>query len=166
MPITCVRWELHSAWAKRSCAWALIQKRDRVFAELESGKKVQGGYASLRRWPAGQWRLAAAGGSGATGGFARKDQGQRGLSDRCAAYLRRRRYHRVSRAGQHVDGAGPSRELPDVRRSFRAYAGTVSLRHLHHSRNFYRRPDRRKADGGQSPLRSGNLEIQRAGQRA
>ena len=124
------------------------EKRDRVFAELESGKKIQADmllYAVGRQANGDQLRLEAA---GLTARSSRQNQGERGLPDRRSAHLRGRRRHRIPRAGKHVDGTGAPGELPDVRRAIRAHAGLVSLRDLHDSRNFNGRPDRREIDGG------------------
>ena len=72
-------------------------------------------------------------------------EGQRALSNRSRAHLRRRRCDRLPRAGQHRDGAGPAGGLSCLRRADQFDARAVSLRHLRDPRNLDGRQDRRAA---------------------
>ena len=86
-------------------------QRDRVFAELESGKKVQADallYAVGRQANGDQLRLEAAGLQPDPRG---KIKVNAHYQTERAAHLRGRRHHRLPRARQHFHGAGPPREL-------------------------------------------------------
>ena len=107
--------------------------RDRVFAELESGKRVQGDvllYAVGRQ--ANGDRLSIEVGR-ASNRPSRQGQRECRFSDQRPPYLRCGRRHRLPRAREHLNGARPPRELPHVWSAFRAHARAISLRHLHHS---------------------------------
>ena len=58
------------------------------------------------------------------------------LPDQRAAHLRRRRRDRLSEPRLHLDGAGPHRRLPRLRRRDAAGAGILPLRHLRRAGNF------------------------------
>ena len=64
------------------------------------------------------------------------------LPDQRAAHLRRRRRHRLSEPRLDLDGAGPHRRLPRLRRAGAAAAGVLSLRHLFGAGDLDRRHDR------------------------
>ena len=93
------------------------EERDRVFAKLESGKTVHGAallYAVGRRANSDQLNIEAL---GLTAGRPRQVDRRRKLPDCGPARLCGRRRHRVSRAGQHLDGAGQACELSYFRRA-------------------------------------------------
>ena len=101
---------------EKVCSVGFDEERDRVFAKLESGKTVHGQallYAVGRRANSDQLNLEAI---GLHAGRARQADGGRALPDGGALRIRRRRCHRVSGAGEHLDGAGKAGELPHLRR--------------------------------------------------
>lgn len=91
------------------------QQRDRVFAELESGKKILADglvYSVGRQANGDQLRLEAAGlQADPRGKLSVNSYFQTG----CCAYLRGRRRHRVSGTREHLDGTGTVGKLSYVR---------------------------------------------------
>ena len=82
-------------------------------AGLGQGDRVRDG--ALRHRPPGRHRAPRAGAHGPGVRQARADQGRRGLPDRGAAHLRRRRRRGRRRARRDRDGAGPDRGPARVR---------------------------------------------------
>jgi NAD(P) transhydrogenase len=112
------------------------EQRDRVFAELESGKKVQANallYAVGRQANGDQLNLEAA-------GLEPDPRGKVMVNDW------------ISCLGEHIDGAGQIVELPYVRIAVGEYVGAVPLRDLHDTGNFDGGADRREINGGESSL--------------
>jgi NAD(P) transhydrogenase len=64
------------------------------------------------------------------------------IADQRAAYLCRRRRHRLSESRLDLDGTGTGRRLPRTRNGADGAAGILSLRHLFGAGNLDRRPDR------------------------
>ena len=88
-----------------------------AIASLASGKKIPAEtvmYSAGRQGETDDLDLDAA---GLERRQARPDQGRRVLPDQGAAHLRGRRRHRLPRAGGDLDGAGPGRGLPRLRRA-------------------------------------------------
>ena len=90
------------------------QERDRVFAKLESGKTVHGAallYAVGRKGNSDQLNLESI-------GLAPGDRGKLTVDDNFqdgdSAHLRGWRRYWISRVGQHIDGAGKTRQLPHL----------------------------------------------------
>ena len=104
----------------------------RFRAALESGKKVNGQallYTVGRQANSDKLNLVPPVCSPKSAAGCRK----RKFSDLGPAYLCRWRRDRVSRVGQHLHGARPSRQLSHVRQAWENAGEPDSLRHLHHS---------------------------------
>ena len=109
--------------------------------------------------PAGRQRPPQPGGGRADRRQARPDRGRRLVPDRGAAHLRGGRRDRVPGAGRHLDGAGPARRPPRLRRPAARGQRPAADRHLQHSRDQLRGPDRGAADQGQRAVRGGRLPL-------
>jgi NAD(P) transhydrogenase len=131
------------------------EERDKVFAALESGKKVRGQALLYTIGRQSQQRQAENRSGRFDSGRARQAGGERTFSDGCAAYLRGGRRDWVSGAGQHFDGAGAAGGLPYVRQAQQVAAESDSLWHLHDSGNFDGGRDRGRADAQPTPYESG-----------
>ena len=141
------------------------EERNRVFAKLASGKNVHGQgllYTIGRQANGDLLNLESAGlNSGGPGQAFR----ERTFSDYCPSYLCRGRRDRISRSGQHIDGAGPPRQLSHVWQAGKNASQPYSLWHLHHPGDFHGRANRRTVDEGEHQLRSGTGSLCGTGQR-
>lgn len=122
---------------------------------LESGKRIPADtvmYSAGRHGMTGDLSLDAA---RPRRGPPRPDQGRRRLPHRGPAHLRGRGRDRLPVPGGHLDGAGPPRRPPRVRRARLGDPRDAADRHLHDPRDQLRRPHRGRADRAKVPFEVG-----------